>query len=533
MKGEAGFSDDALLRTLADSLEEGLLILDACGRIVFWNKGAEKTFGCSEGELIGRNAVDLLALEPYREEYAERCKRFLKTGIKTKDLESTEFFARNRDGDTVVIEVNVSRMELAGSPYLIVVIRDVASRKAAERALQESDARFKLLESNLTDIIWMADLELKLNYISPSVSHQTGFTVEEVLGKTIGDLITPDSMERALRRREEELAKAEETFVDPPIPVGLVVQQLRKDGTTFWSEVRTGFLRRPDGTPYGILGVSRDISERVLLEEKERERAAAQAAAEVSAGYAAELKDIITIAAHELRLPATVFKGYSKVLLEHRERLDEAAVDKALAEIDAASVHLNNMVGDLFETSLIEQKKVRLRRELISPPCLLRQAAEGMNPRRPSCGLRIRPGEPEYAVEADRERVCRVLRVLMDNAVKYSPQGSPVDAWFEQDDEETRFCVLDRGPGVPEAEREKVFARFYQAGNADHHPHAGLGLGLYIARSIVEEHGGWIRVEPGGAGGSLFSFGLPRLPGDPATGRAAGEEPLLLEAPSP
>ncbi len=343
--------------------------------------------------------------------------------------------------------------------------------------------------------------------------------------KSLGMLITPESMQRAFEILAQELSRADDTFVDPPIPVELIVEQLRKDGSTFWSEVRAGFLRRPDGTPYGGLGIARDITERVQLEEKEREKAAALAAAEVSRQYAAELKDIITIAAHELRLPATVFKGYSKVLLEHRDELDAAAVDKALTEIDVASVRLNNMVADLFETSLIEQGRMSLRRASVSPPYLLRQAAEGMSPRKPEGRLNVRPGEPRYPVEVDPDRICRVLTVLMDNALKYSPQDSRVDVWFEQDESETRFNVLDRGPGIPESDREKVFIRFYQVGDVDHHSHTGLGLGLYIARSIVEKHGGWIRVAPGEEGGSIFSFGLPRHPAKAEPDESPPEDP--------
>ena len=101
--------------------------------------------------------------------------------------------------------------------------------------------------------------------------------------------------------------------------------------------------------------------------------------------------------------------------------------------------------------------------------------------------------------------------ILMDNALKYSPVQSPVDIWFEQGETETSFHVLDRGPGIPADDAEKVFKRFYQVEDVSYHSHPGLGLGLYIAKSIVELHEGWISVEPGKEGGSLFSFGLPHI----------------------
>lgn len=502
--------DDKLLRVFTDSLKEGLIVLDSTGRVVFWNKGAERTLGYTEQEVIGKIAVEFLSPGKRHTEYQGLWQAYLETGGVRYDQDVTEYHARSRNGAEIPIEITTSLMELEGATYVIVVFRDLTSRNATERALQESEARLRQVEEHMTDVLWMTDLNFVLTYVSPSIYYQTGFKPEEVLHQSLGMLITPESLQSAFAVLAKEIDRADETFVDPPIPVGMLVEQYRKDGSTFWSETRAGFLRYPDGTPYGGIGISRDITERILLEEGEREKAAAEAAAEVSERYAAELKDIITIAAHELRLPATVFKGYSKVLLEHRDELDTDTVNKALSEIDAASVRLNNMVADLFETSLIEQGRMSLRRASVSPPYLVRQAAEGISPRRPGGRLDIRPGEVRYPIKVDPDRVCRVLMILMDNALKYSPEGSLVEAWFEQDEAETRFCVLDRGPGIPEADRERVFIRFYQVGDVDHHSHTGLGLGLYIARSIVELHGGWIRVAPGEEGGSVFSFGLPR-----------------------
>jgi PAS domain S-box-containing protein len=508
--GGAHIKDDELLRTFTDNLKEALLALDSRGCIVFWNKGAERILGYTEQEVLGKNAVELLSGEGHQPEYQGLLRSYLKTGVSIIEQESAEFAALTRNGTMVPIEVSTSHMELEGELYFIVVFRDLTHKKEAERALQESEARYRLVENNLTDVIWMTDLEFKLTYISPSLFFQTGFKPEEVLSQSLGMLITPESLQNAFKVLAEELSRADETYVNPPIPVGMLVEQYRKDGSTFWSEVRAGFLRRPDGTPYGGLGISRDITERIQLEEKEREKAAALAAADVSKQYAAELKNIITIAAHELRLPATVFKGYSNILLEHRDELDADTVNKALTEIYDASTRLNNLVADLFETSLIEQGRMSLNRTPIAPASLIRMAKEGLSHRRPGGRLNFRRCEEKYPIEVDSERVCRILMVLMDNALKYSPEGSRVEAWFEQDEQETTYHVLDQGPGIPEADREKVFLRFYQVGDVDHHSHTGLGLGLHIARSIVELHGGWIKVEPGNEGGSHFSFGLPR-----------------------
>jgi signal transduction histidine kinase len=119
------------------------------------------------------------------------------------------------------------------------------------------------------------------------------------------------------------------------------------------------------------------------------------------------------------------------------------------------------------------------------------------------------PGGTEREIEVDPRQVQEVLAILIDNALKFSPEGSEVKAWYEQDVSQTTFFVADRGPGVPDEDRQKIFERFYQVEGVQHHSKPGLGLGLYVAKRFVEAHGGSIELESRDGGGSLFSFTIP------------------------
>jgi len=223
---------------------------------------------------------------------------------------------------------------------------------------------------------------------------------------------------------------------------------------------------------------------------------------------AEELRDLIDIAAHELRHPATVFRGYANILLEHWDSLEEETIKDALLKIDSATDRLTRIVVQFSDTSRIERGKMDLSYSETSPMALINNVFAEAQGKGYENELNIKPPEEHGGIEVDADKLKSVLGILLDNAVTYSPQGSAIDVWFEQDDRETVYYVADRGPGIPEADRERVFERFYQVEDAEHHSIPGIGLGLYIARSIVEAHGGWIKVEPRDGSGSVFSFGV-------------------------
>ncbi|MFH1148944.1 MAG: PAS domain-containing sensor histidine kinase [Actinomycetota bacterium] len=298
---------------------------------------------------------------------------------------------------------------------------------------------------------------------------------------------------------------------------------LRKDGEVIPYEFYGTPLLDGAGNVFAVTAIGRDITERRKLLEKEREASAAEAARAEAEKYSAELQDLITVAAHELRHPATVFKGYSRLLLDRMDRMDPVAVKDALRAISDSADRLAHLVAELFETALIERRKLELEygdalpSELMA--CSLQRALE-MGAEEQD-GVVLSPGGGrERAIQVDPHKCEEVLAILIENAIKYSPAGAAVEVRFDQDSSETVFHVEDRGPGVPEEDRERVFERFYQVEDTRYHSIPGLGLGLYIARSIVEAHGGRIGLEPREGGGCAFFFALPN---SPARGEAAGD----------
>jgi PAS domain S-box-containing protein len=157
--------------------------------------------------------------------------------------------------------------------YVSGVTFDITLRKQSEKALQESERLYRLLAENVSDVIWTADLNLRLTYVSPSVKFLRGFTPEEVMEQSLKEMLTPASLELAWKIFADGMA-LERSVPDSNRSWNLELEHLRKDGSTVWTEVKASFLRDEQGRPVGILGITRDISKRKEAELKLRRREA-------------------------------------------------------------------------------------------------------------------------------------------------------------------------------------------------------------------------------------------------------------------
>ena len=233
-------------------------------------------------------------------------------------------------------------------------------------------------------------------------------------------------------------------------------------------------------------------------------------------------EEFLSAAAHDLRTPLTVVLGQAELMERRAIRNPGRPVDEAgLARIVREARRLRDLVAELLDAQRLEDGRAVLDRS----PADVRQVVETVRERHAGNGVEIGVRCPvESLVSAiDRPRIEQVLDNLVENALKYGPAGAAPEIEVSRADGYARISVVDHGVGIPEAERERIFERFYRASNAQDVTDTGLGLGLYICRRIVDEHDGRIRHDETPGGGSTFVIDLPL---DPSAATAPSSDPM-------
>jgi PAS domain S-box-containing protein len=185
---------------------------------------------------------------------------------------SQEYEIKKKDGTTMFVMLNINYDLENGVPVKArTIAHDITHRKLMEQALQESERKYRLLANNVRDVIWIRDMNLRLIYVSPSITEQQGYTVEEAMARMPEEIWSPDSFKLIGRILTEELEIEKKEKRDFSRSRTIEVEIKCKDGSTIWAEAKMSFLRDQNGLPTGIIGVTRDINERKQAQEAMRE----------------------------------------------------------------------------------------------------------------------------------------------------------------------------------------------------------------------------------------------------------------------
>ncbi len=225
--------------------------------------------------------------------------------------------------------------------------------------------------------------------------------------------------------------------------------------------------------------------------------------------------EFLSIAAHELKTPVTSLLGYTQVLQRRfaREKTASDRDQRALKVISEQSERLSRLIHSLLDLSRIQTGHFTIQSQPVDLCVLARRVVDEARPALERHTLELSCAGDSFIVEGDELRLEQVLQNLLQNAIKYSPDGGLITVGVEQRGNQASLAISDQGIGIPEAAQAQLFQRFYRAANTDGSPIGGMGIGLYVVKEIVTRHGGTVEVTSVEGKGSTFTVRLPLASG--------------------
>ncbi|MBV9750727.1 MAG: CHASE3 domain-containing protein [Acetobacteraceae bacterium] len=371
--------------------------------------------------------------------------------------------------------------------------------------LQRSEASYRLLADNTSDLITRVNLRFERTYVSPASAAMLGFEPDEIMGQTPALLVHPDDLELVSQRLQALAAgridHAQATY-----------RMHHKRGHWVWTETRFTLVRDElTGAPRSIVASLRDISERRANTELERlARHLARARDQADQANRAKSRFLASMS-HELRTPLNSILGCAQ-LLKMQGQLGPVQQGQVDAMLQSGQ-HLLQMINRVLDFSEVETRKVHLEPEAVDPQEVARAAADIVRPLAAAKGLPLEltaTADVPGRVWADAGRLRQVLVNLLGNAVKFTSSGLVQLHLLQAGNGGARFEVADTGPGIPKQRQSRLFHEFERL---DAHVMEGAGLGLAISANILRAMGGSIGYKDNPGGGSLFWLELP--PGEP------------------
>lgn len=393
--------------------------------------------------------------------------------------------------------------------------QEIRERIRAEEALRKSEEKHRLLAENIKDVIWIADMNLKFTYVSPVARDMHGWEKgEKPPYDTIGDIVAPSSMKVALKAFQDSLALGERTG-DFRRSVMLEMELLRVDGSTFWTEVTATFLLGEDGRPDGILGVTRDITERrqALKEREELQKKLDRSKKMESLGLLAGG------VAHDLNNVLSGIVSYPDLLL--MDLPEESTLRAPIQTIKESGQKAANIVQDLLTLArrgVIAKEVVNLN--LLIADYLKSPEYEKLLTYHENITLQTE-FEPDLPnVEGSPTHLRKSIMNLVSNAAEAQPQGGGITVKTEsrylerpikgyENVEKGDYVVVsveDRGEGIAEEDLHRIFEPFYTKKVMGR---SGTGLGMAVVWGTVQDHRGYIDIHSEVGKGTVFELYFP------------------------
>ncbi len=377
-------------------------------------------------------------------------------------------------------------------------------RKQAEESLQKSEAKYRRIVDTSYEGIWMIDSEARTEFVNQRISQMLGYPAAEILGRSIFDFM--DWADDIADEEKLEWFRGEES--------DLKEGRLRcQDGSYIWTLISARAIFNEQGECLGAIAMLTDITDRKRTESERDRLLQLEQRARAEAEAANRIKDeFLAVLSHELRSPLNPILGWAKLL--QSRKFDEAALNKALKTIERNAKLQAQLIEDLLDVSRILQGKLSLNTIPVDLVSTIEAAMETVHLAAEAKSIEIKTMlDPTVGkVLGDSARLQQVFWNLLSNAVKFTETKGKVNVRLERIEAQAQITVSDTGKGIDPDFLPHVFDYFRQGDSTTTRRFGGLGLGLAIARHLIEMHGGKVWAEsPGEEQGAIFTVRLPLI----------------------
>jgi PAS domain S-box-containing protein len=367
--------------------------------------------------------------------------------------------------------------------FLLSVLGDYAAIAIENAGLfaevEEQRVKLETILTGTEDLVIVTDDQGRVLLVNAAAMEALGLETEPAKGELLSDVTDNEVLSQLV---SDQMTRRKARNVEVPL----------EDGRTFFASL----------TPIHGVGWALIMQDITYLKELDKMKS-----------------DFVATVTHDLRSPLTSILGFMKLL----PRVGELNEDQLqfIERVMTNAAHMENLINSLLDIGRIEAG-VDMELETLRLDVVIKQVADNLRRGAVEKGLALHVTLPESLspVRANRTRLVQVTTNLLDNAIKYTPQGGRIRVQAEEDEEQITVCVADTGVGIPAAARPHIFEKFYRVQSPETRDREGVGLGLAAVKSIVEKHGGQVWVESKEGTGSTFYFTVPKMGVAPAVSAA-------------